>query len=82
MHNLGYVFHPDYHGQGYAVESCRAAMAHVFGQLAADGILTGTRRANVASVRLLTRLGLQEKEISRGEYGISREEWLALEVAP
>ena len=78
VHNLGYVFHPDYHGQGYAVESCRAAMAQVFGPLAADGILTGTRDTNVPSVKLLKRLGLREKGIVQGEYSISREEWLGL----
>ena len=78
VHNLGYVFHPDHHGHGYATESCRAAMARVFGQLGADGILTGTRQENVASVRLLERLGLREADVARGEWTISSEEWLTL----
>lgn len=77
VHNLGYVFHPGYHGQGYATEGCRAAMGHLFGELSADGILTGTHPANEASVRLLNRLGL--KEVARGEFALSREEWLALD---
>jgi len=77
VHNLGYVFHPDYHGQGYATEGCRAAMDYVFGQLAADGILTGTHPANEPSVGLLKKLGL--KGIDGGEFAISREEWLALD---
>ncbi|OGO05913.1 MAG: hypothetical protein A2Y73_03470 [Chloroflexi bacterium RBG_13_56_8] len=77
MHNLGYVFHPAYHGQGYATEGCRAVMNYVFGQLAADSILTGTHPANKPSVALLKRLGL--KEVARGEFSISREEWLASE---
>ena len=76
VHNLGYVFHPGYHGRGYAAEGCRAAMKHVFGRLAADGVLTGTHPANEPSVRLLKKLGL--KEIDRGEFTISIEEWLAL----
>jgi len=76
VHNLGYVFHPDHHGHGYATEGCRAAMGYVFDQLEADGILTGTHPANEPSVRLLKRLGL--KGIDRGEFTISREEWLAL----
>jgi ribosomal-protein-alanine N-acetyltransferase len=75
-HNLGYVFHPDFHGQGYATEGCRAAMDYLFGQLAADEVRTGTHPANEPSVRLLRRLGL--KEVAEGEYAISREEWLAL----
>ncbi len=76
LYNLGYVFHPGYHGHGYATESCRAAMAYLFGPLAADGILTGTRPENEASVRLLKRLGL--REVAPGEFALWREEWLAL----
>jgi RimJ/RimL family protein N-acetyltransferase len=76
VHNLGYVFHPDHHGHGYATEGCRAAISYVFDQLEADGILTGTQPANERSVGLLKRLGL--KGIDRGEFVISREEWLAL----
>jgi len=77
VHNLGYVFHPGYHGQGYATEACRAAMDYLFGELAADRILTGTHPENEPSVRLLERLGL--KEVARGEFAISREGWLALD---
>jgi ribosomal-protein-alanine N-acetyltransferase len=29
MYNLGYIFHPGYHGQGYATEGCQAAMNYV-----------------------------------------------------
>jgi len=78
VHNLGYVFHPGYHGQGYATEACRAAMAYLFDELATDGILTGTHPDNEPSVRLLERLGL--KQVSHGEYAISREEWSALGI--
>ncbi len=80
VHNLGYVFHPEHHGQGYATESCRAAIAHVFGPLGADGILTGTKRENEASVRLLKRLGLHEKAGAEGEWAMSRDEWQVLET--
>jgi RimJ/RimL family protein N-acetyltransferase len=76
VHNLGYVFHPGYHGHGYATEGCKAAMEYVFGQLAADGILTGTHPANKSSVRLLKKLGL--RKVSGDEFAISKEEWLAL----
>jgi RimJ/RimL family protein N-acetyltransferase len=76
VHNLGYVFHPGYHGHGYAAESCQAAMEYVFGQLAADGILTGTHPDNEPSIRLLKKLGLSK--VSEGEFAISKEEWLAL----
>jgi ribosomal-protein-alanine N-acetyltransferase len=77
VHNLGYVFHPGYHGQGYATEACRAAMGYLYGALAADTILTGTRPANERSVKLLKCVGLTE--IARGEFAMSRAEWLASE---
>ncbi len=80
VHNLGYVFHPAHYGQGYATEGCRAAMAYLFETLLADSILTGTHPDNAASVRLLARLGL--REIDRGEYTVSREEWLAQRQTP
>ena len=73
VHNLGYVFHSAYHGQGYATEGCRAAMEYVFCVLAADGILTGTHPENEPSVTLLEKLGL--KAMDRGEFAMSREEW-------
>lgn len=75
IHNLGYVFHPAHHGKGYATEGCRAAMAHIFETLAADGILTGTHPDNEPSVQLLQRLGLHE--VARGEYALSQDEWSA-----
>jgi len=77
VHNLGYVFHPGHHGQGYATEACQAAMDYLFGEREADGILTGTHPDNEPSVRLLRRLGL--KEVARGEFALSREDWSARE---
>jgi ribosomal-protein-alanine N-acetyltransferase len=58
--NLGYIFHSDYHGQGYATEACRAALAHAFDQLQARRVVTGTAAANRASCRLLERLGFKK----------------------
>jgi len=74
-HGLGYVFHPDYYGKGYATEACQAGMAHIFGPWEADRITTGTHPDNKPSVGLLTKLGL--KPVEEGEYVITREEWLA-----
>ena len=79
VHNLGYIFHPAYQGQGYATESCRAVMHYLFNELAATAIHTGTHPANEASVRLLTKLGL--RQINPGEFVLSRAEWQALASA-
>lgn len=58
--NLGYVFHFDYHGKGYASEACRTLLAYAFEYYQADRIVTGTAAANQASCRLLERLGFQK----------------------
>lgn len=57
QYNLGYLFNADYHGQGYAAEACRAALDDAFDRLGADAVVTGTASVNIASRRLLERLG-------------------------
>jgi ribosomal-protein-alanine N-acetyltransferase len=73
VHNLGYVFNPEYSGKGYATESCKICMKYVFDELNAVSIVTGTHPDNEPSVRLLKRLKL--REIGNGEWTITREEW-------
>ncbi|MFN8444985.1 MAG: GNAT family N-acetyltransferase [Caldilineaceae bacterium] len=58
--NLGYVFHFDVHGKGYASEACRALLAHAFEHYQAARVVTGTASLNLASCRLLQRLGFQK----------------------
>ena len=76
-HNLGYVFNPEYGGMGYATESCQACMRYVFDVLQAVSIVTGTHPDNEPSIKLLKKLKLQE--IGKGEWTITRAEWLALQ---
>lgn len=66
--NLGYVFHEDYHGRGYAAEACRAAIAYAFGELRASRLVSGTAAANVASCRLLERLGFRKVAEQSGSF--------------
>lgn len=73
VHNLGYIFHPAYQGQGYATESCGAIMRYLFEQVGATAIHTGTHPANEPSVRLLTKLGLHR--INQGEFVLTRAAW-------
>jgi len=75
--NFGYVFNPEYHGQGYATEACRAAIAHVFEGMGESRFVTGTHVANLPSRRLLARLGFCA--IGEGLYALERDEWLARE---
>lgn len=71
--HIGYIFDADYHGQGYATEACRAALAPAFDVLGGAHVVAGITKENLPSVRLLGRLGL--KEIGGGMFAVSREEW-------
>ena len=93
MH-LGYIFHADYHGKGYATEGCRAVLDHAFGPLEADRVVAGTAAVNRPSRQLLRRLGMVQtgqhtgsnQETPEGKpiefaglsFALSREEWEAL----
>jgi RimJ/RimL family protein N-acetyltransferase len=66
--SLGYCFNFNYHGKGYATESCQALIDYAFEQLGADRIVTGTAAANHPSCQLLKRLGLKKTGESTGSF--------------
>lgn len=57
-HEIGYSFHPAYHGQGYAKEALTALLAHLQ-QQGITRFSAGTALNNTPSVRLLTGLGFR-----------------------
>lgn len=72
---VGYVFHPDAAGQGYATEATQALVDFAFKDLDAHRVFARTDARNTASASLLRRLGLRqeahirEAEIFKGEWG-------------
>lgn len=58
---IGYVFNPAYHGQGYATESCRRIMEYGFTKLNAHRIVAGCNAENSSSWRLLERLYMRRE---------------------
>ena len=54
---LGYAFHPDTWGQGYATELAQAALDLADGALGVAGVSAFVHPDNVASRRLLDRMG-------------------------
>ena len=63
-YEIGYCFHSDYHGKGYARESISA----VLGELKNQGvkrITAGTALKNEPSVRLLEALGFRQTRMER-----------------
>jgi RimJ/RimL family protein N-acetyltransferase len=86
---IGYVFNPDYHGQGFAIEAARAMLELGFQALALHRIVARCDARNLASLRVMERLGmtreaqLVENEFVKGEwtdefvYAIREDTWRA-----
>ena len=85
--NIGYEIAPGYWGEGYATEAARAMVAFGFGELHLHRIWARCVAENVASYRVLEKVGmrrewrLREQEWTKGQgwdtlvYGILDHEW-------
>jgi [ribosomal protein S5]-alanine N-acetyltransferase len=60
-YELGYVFHPDYHGQGLASEACYVILRYAFEERNLHRMVATCDPRNTASVRLLERLGMRRE---------------------
>ena len=64
---IGFAFHPDFRGEGYANEAALACMNYARDNLQLERIVAITVPSNDASIRLLKTIGMQyEKQISLG----------------
>lgn len=84
---IGFMFHPDHHGHGYAAEAGRAVLALGFETYDLHRIFGSCDARNTASARLMERLGmrlegrLRETEFVKGTwcdeliYAILADEW-------
>jgi RimJ/RimL family protein N-acetyltransferase len=59
--DIGYAFRPAHWGQGYALEAAAAVLAHARDTLGLPALLGITAPANVASIALLSKIGLRFK---------------------
>lgn len=64
---IGWHFHPDYWGNGYAAEGAAAAMAHGFDN-GLERIVAVTNPRNLPSQRVCTRLGMTPHGLTRKYY--------------
>ena len=86
---IGYIFHPDYGGKGYATEAAEVMLEIGFEGLGVHRICGRLDGRNAASARVLARLGmrreahLRQNELVKGQwtdeviYAILAEEWQA-----
>ncbi|MFD2840881.1 GNAT family N-acetyltransferase [Populibacterium corticicola] len=58
---IGYVFHPDHWGQGYATESLSALLEELFSHQMAHRVVARCNPLNTRSWRLLERVGLRRE---------------------
>ncbi|GGH26778.1 GNAT family N-acetyltransferase [Paenibacillus segetis] len=58
---VGYVFNPEFYGQGYATESTRRVIQHGFEEFKAHRITAAANVVNPASWKLLERLGMRRE---------------------
>ena len=71
---IGFAFHPDHHGHGYATEAAAALLALAFDGLRAHRVFGRLEARNRASARVLERLGMRkeahliENEHVKGEW--------------
>lgn len=84
---VGYIFHPDYGGRGYATEAAEVMLQLGFEQLGLHRIIGRLDARNQASARVLERLGMRreahfvQNEFVKGEwtdelvYAILATEW-------
>jgi RimJ/RimL family protein N-acetyltransferase len=68
---LGYIFDPAHAGQGYATEAVRAVVAMAFDELGLRRLTAGCFADNLASVRILEKVGMR-----REQHGV-RDSWHA-----
>lgn len=59
--DIGYRFHPEYWGRGFATEACAACLAFGFETLRLDEIFAFVLPKNVASIRVLEKVGMQSE---------------------
>ncbi|MFI5714132.1 GNAT family N-acetyltransferase [Kribbella sp. NPDC051620] len=86
---LGFVFHPDFHGQGYAREASAELLRLGFEELGWHRIIGRLDYRNTGSAKLLERLGMRleahfvRNEFLKGEwtdelvYAVLADEWAA-----
>lgn len=87
---IGYVFHPDVEGHGYATEACRPLLALAFDGLGLHRVTARLDERNDASAAVARRLGMRqearlvENEWFKGEwtneldFALLETEWRAL----
>ncbi|GLC87245.1 GNAT family N-acetyltransferase [Lysinibacillus piscis] len=60
-YEIGWVFHPDYYGNGYASEAAEAMLAYGFEALKLHRIIATCQPENIASYRIMEKIGMRRE---------------------
>ncbi|HLR96535.1 MAG TPA: GNAT family N-acetyltransferase [Jiangellaceae bacterium] len=71
---IGWVFHPDFGGKGYATEAVRAVIRMAFGHYTMHRVKAQLDPRNKASARMCERLGMTKEAHLRQDWW-SKDEW-------
>ena len=71
---LGYIFHPDAHGKGYATEASRALLGFGFETAGFHRIFARCDARNLASSKVMERLGMRQEAHFR-EHAMVKGQW-------
>lgn len=71
---IGFVFHPDHQGRGYATEAGRALLRVAFEELGLHRVIGRLEARNAASARVLEKLGMR-REAHLVENERVKDEW-------
>lgn len=55
---IGWVFHPDYHGRGYATEAAAALLEYGFQQMNVHRVIATCQPQNPGSYRVMEKIGM------------------------
>jgi [ribosomal protein S5]-alanine N-acetyltransferase len=61
IYEIGWVFHPHYHGKGYATEAAAALLRYGFESLRVHRVIATCQPENPASWRVMERLGMKRE---------------------
>lgn len=71
---IGYIFHPDYYGHGYATEAARALLGLAFDIAGVHRVYARCHARNEASSKVMSRLGMRQEAHFR-EHILHRGQW-------
>ncbi|KZN69830.1 hypothetical protein N478_10055 [Pseudoalteromonas luteoviolacea S4060-1] len=68
---IGFLLHPDFQGRGLALESTQAVIDLAFKKLKYESLYATVTAGNIASTKLLEKLGFTHKETIERNYQIN-----------